>query len=83
MCREKTEVWFFSLEAASRLAVTVARKWFQLPYFFAAMSREERGGWIEYAAKEQSEVLRPLCCVGNIAETEKLFTRRTRHWSIF
>jgi len=31
-------VWFFSLEAANRLAVTIARRWFGLPYFWADMS---------------------------------------------
>ncbi|HJY89136.1 MAG TPA: DUF2071 domain-containing protein [Candidatus Acidoferrum sp.] len=50
---EKAGVWFFSLDAASRLAVTVGRKWFQLPYFFAGMSCEERGGWIAYASERK------------------------------
>jgi uncharacterized protein YqjF (DUF2071 family) len=30
-------VWFFSLDAASRLAVALARAWFGLPYFYARM----------------------------------------------
>jgi len=51
--REKTGVWFFSLDAASRLAVTVARAWFHLPYFFAGMSCEARSGWIEYASERK------------------------------
>jgi len=36
-------VWFFSLDAASRLAVKLARALFHLPYFKATMSLE-RGG---------------------------------------
>ncbi len=51
---EKAGVWFFSLDAASRLAVAVARAWFELPYFFARMSCEERGGWIEYASERKA-----------------------------
>jgi uncharacterized protein len=47
---EKAGVWFFSLDAASRLAVTVARAWFHLPYFFARIRCEDRDGWIEYAS---------------------------------
>jgi hypothetical protein len=47
---EKPGVWFFSLDAASRLAVAVARRWFHLPYFFAHMHCENRDGWIEYAS---------------------------------
>ncbi len=31
-------VWFFSLDAANRLAVLLARAWFHLPYFFARMT---------------------------------------------
>lgn len=50
---EKAGVWFFSLDAASKLAVTVARAWFHLPYFFARMSCEERGGWIEYISERK------------------------------
>ncbi|MFM7100986.1 MAG: YqjF family protein [Verrucomicrobiota bacterium] len=39
-------VWFFSLDAASWLAVRVARRVFHLPYFDARMSLEaEEGGW--------------------------------------
>ena len=44
----KPGVWFFSLDAANRIAVAAARAWFHLPYFRARMSCEERGGWIEY-----------------------------------
>ncbi|MCG8586042.1 MAG: DUF2071 domain-containing protein, partial [Pirellulales bacterium] len=36
----KPGVWFFSLDAASRLAVRVARKTFSLPYMDAKMSLE-------------------------------------------
>jgi uncharacterized protein YqjF (DUF2071 family) len=44
----KPGVWFFSLDAANRIAVAVARAWFHLPYFRARVSCEERSGWIEY-----------------------------------
>lgn len=36
----KTGVWFFSLDAASRIAVRVARAWYRLPYYDAQMSVE-------------------------------------------
>lgn len=42
-------VWFFSLDAASRLAVLGARAGYKLPYFFARMSlRRSADGWREY-----------------------------------
>lgn len=40
---ERSGVWFFSLDAASRLAVRGARLWFGLPYFDARMKMEAEG----------------------------------------
>lgn len=49
-------VWFFSLDAASRLAVRGARATFALPYLDARMSieREESGEWIRYRSERRS-----------------------------
>lgn len=44
-------VWFFSLDAASTLAVRVARAWYGLPYFHARMMCEERRGTWFYASE--------------------------------
>jgi uncharacterized protein len=44
----KSGVFFFSLDAASRLAVHGARASFRLPYYHAAMSIETHGEWITY-----------------------------------
>jgi len=49
--RGKRGVWFFSLEAANRRAVRVARSWFHLPYFDATMELVERDGEIHYRSK--------------------------------
>lgn len=48
--RERPGVWFLSLDAASRLAVTVARAWFRLPYFLAQMSCTRDGEDVVYAS---------------------------------
>jgi uncharacterized protein YqjF (DUF2071 family) len=45
--QRKPGVWFFSLDAASALAVAAARLSFHLPYFRARMKCRE-AGWIEY-----------------------------------
>ena len=45
---DKPGVWFFSLDAASRVAVEVARAWFHLPYFSAAMAAAGEGAEIAY-----------------------------------
>jgi uncharacterized protein len=44
----KPGIWFFSLDASSRLAVEAARRTYKLPYFQARMAAERRGEWIEY-----------------------------------
>jgi len=44
-------VWFFSLDAASRLAVWGARRFFHLPYHLARMHLERRGDEIDYQVR--------------------------------
>lgn len=47
----KPGVWFFSLDAASRLGVETARRTFHLAYFNARMSLSERDGGIAYESQ--------------------------------
>lgn len=47
--RDRPGVWFFSLDAASKLAVAVARRWFRLPYFRARMTCRPAGEDVVYA----------------------------------
>ena len=44
----KPGIWFFSLDASSRLAVEAARRTYKLPYFQARIGATPRGDWIEY-----------------------------------
>jgi len=44
-------VWFFSLDAASSLAVIAARLWFGLPYFKARMHLKRRGAEFRYQSR--------------------------------
>jgi uncharacterized protein YqjF (DUF2071 family) len=46
--QDKPGVWFFSLDAASRMAVRAARLWFGLPYYLARMRVAGEPGWVEY-----------------------------------
>jgi uncharacterized protein YqjF (DUF2071 family) len=48
-------VWFFSLDASSRLAVELARRTYKLPYFHARMSATRHGGWIDYESARIGE----------------------------
>jgi len=51
----KPGVYFFSLDAASKLAVRVARKWFSLPYMDATMALDEDGDTISYRSTRTHE----------------------------
>ncbi len=46
--RGQPGVYFFSLDAASRLAVQAARSMWSLPYYYASMSLRREGSRIEY-----------------------------------
>jgi len=50
----KPGVFFFSLDAASRLAVAGARASFHLPYFFAEMESQRQGTWIRYQSSRKN-----------------------------
>jgi uncharacterized protein len=49
----KPGVWFFSLDAASLLAVITARLAFHLPYFWASMSMHNDTDWIAYTSQRR------------------------------
>jgi uncharacterized protein YqjF (DUF2071 family) len=44
-------VWFFSLDAASAIAVRVARAVFHLPFMEARMTCREEDGWVAYSSR--------------------------------
>lgn len=50
---DRAGVWFFSLDAASRLAVAGARAAFKLPYFHADMQCDRRGQLIVYSSERR------------------------------
>jgi uncharacterized protein YqjF (DUF2071 family) len=49
----KPGVWFFSLDAASGMAVRAARAGFHLPYFHARMSCDEPDSFIDYRSERR------------------------------
>ncbi len=51
----KPGVFFFSLDAASRLAVWGARASYRLPYFFANMDVQDEDGWIHYRSSREGQ----------------------------
>ena len=53
--RGEPGVWFFSLDAANRLAVWGARTFYHLPYFNARMSLGQQGKRIDYSSTRVDE----------------------------
>jgi uncharacterized protein YqjF (DUF2071 family) len=51
----KPGIWFFSLDASSRLAVEGARRAYKLPYFHARISLGRRGEWIDFECARLQE----------------------------
>jgi uncharacterized protein YqjF (DUF2071 family) len=49
----KSGVWFFSLDAASRVVVEVARRTFSLPYLHARTRSERRGGRVHHVSERR------------------------------
>lgn len=55
-------IYFFSLDAGSRLAVAAARAFYALPYHAARMRLEHRdGGWIDYESERERGPAAFLC----------------------
>jgi uncharacterized protein YqjF (DUF2071 family) len=66
-------VWFFSLDAANRPAVHIARTLWKLPYYFARMQMEAADGEIDYHSERLWPAPVPALCrvrtrpVGSVA----------------
>jgi uncharacterized protein YqjF (DUF2071 family) len=72
----KPGVWFFSLDAANRIAVRVARAAFHLPYFWAEMKCEENSVWIEYASERARSEGLPAVLAGRYRAIGETFAAR-------
>jgi uncharacterized protein YqjF (DUF2071 family) len=62
---DRPGIWFFSLDASSRLAVEAARRVYKLPYFHARIAATRRGEWLDYEC-------------ARIAEAGRVFSGRYR-----
>ena len=52
---DKPGIWFFSLDAASRLAVEAARRTYALPYHEAAMRAHRLGESVDYLSRRRDD----------------------------
>jgi uncharacterized protein YqjF (DUF2071 family) len=79
----KPGVWFFSLDAANKLAVRAARVGFHLPYFDAKMRCVEREGWIEYRSDRRHRGVAGGTFAGRYRPTGDIYRSSpgtTEHW---
>ena len=76
-------VWFFSLDAASRLAVYGARWIFHLPYFHARMRCERTGDEVSYRSERRHRRAPPGAFVGRYRPTGPVYRSQPgtlEHW---
>jgi uncharacterized protein YqjF (DUF2071 family) len=66
-------VWFFSLDAANPVAVSIARAWFHLPYFRARMSCQDVHGRIRYRSERTHRGARVAVLEGNYRPVGNVF----------
>jgi len=66
-------VWFFSLDAANSLAVSLARTFWHLPYYTSEMTVDRQGSRVEYRSQRLTEEPRPglhiVATIGNTLPT--------------
>jgi uncharacterized protein YqjF (DUF2071 family) len=67
---EKPGIWFFSLDASSRLAVEGARALYKLPYFRASMSPPPRFSSVRWGGAEERALIATYRPEGEAAPAE-------------
>ena len=78
--RDKPGVYFFSLDAGSRMAVWGARALYHLPYFYADMKVENVGDAIEYDSSRLVAQAEFRGRYGPIAPVERRQPGSLEHW---
>lgn len=71
---DKPGIWFFSLDASSRLAVQAARRSYKLPYFHARMAARFSDGAVRYASERKTRDARPAAFSGRYEPDGGAFT---------
>ena len=81
--QDKPGVWFFSLDAASALAVAAARISFHLPYFRARMQCSQADGWIQYESHRTHRRAPSAVFEEDTAQLANVWKRDEDRWSTF
>ncbi len=70
----KPGIWFFSLDADSRLAVEAARRTYRLPYFHARMTAQRAPDGVRYRSERRSRAERPARFAARYGPAGETFT---------
>lgn len=70
---DRPGVFFWSLDAANPIAVSLARRWFLLPYFRAHMSCESRGEGLVYSSRRVHPGAPEACFEGEYGPAGEVF----------
>ena len=73
---KKPGVWFFCLDAGSPVAVTVARRWFHLPYFNAHMSVNRDAERVRYTSRRTHRGASPATFTATYGPTAPVALRK-------
>jgi uncharacterized protein YqjF (DUF2071 family) len=77
----KPGVWFFSLDAASRLVVFGGRRIYNLPYHTADMRHEQSDGWHRFSSIRRSGIARFSARYQPIGEIRASQRGTFEHWA--
>jgi uncharacterized protein YqjF (DUF2071 family) len=80
VCGGKPGVYFFSLDAANRLAVRTARRLYHLPYFYADMQSDDSGAEIIYRSKRRLNEAQFEGLYRPLAEVKRRPSATLEHW---
>ncbi len=76
----KPGVWFLSLDAANRLAVWAARRFFHLPYFYAKMQMTEDSSGFSYRSHRPDQSASLICSYRPISAVYEAKSGNLDHW---
>nr|WP_248930996.1 DUF2071 domain-containing protein [Paenibacillus hamazuiensis] len=76
----KPGVYFFSLDAANRLAVQTAKTFFHLPYFYAEMECTNEDGIIRYRSRRKNTTETPVAFEGRYKPVSPVFYASQGSW---
>lgn len=77
---KKAGVWFLSLDAHSRLGVTIARRWYRLNYHYARVSCRKEEDWVRYESRRVGSTAEFVARYRPVGEPFEAKRATLEHW---